>query len=58
MNVRYVVELSKAERERLEDLTSKGNSRARKVKRANILLMADDGFLNVDIAAALHARRK
>ncbi len=53
MNVRYIVELSVEEREKLEEMTRKSSCGARKLRRANILLMADAGFLNVNIAAAL-----
>src|SRR5262245_51480225 len=41
MNVRYIVDLSEAERGELCELTRKGTASARRVKRANILLMAD-----------------
>lgn len=41
MNVRYLVELTEEERGELRELTQKGKPSARKVKRANILLMAD-----------------
>jgi transposase len=41
MNVRYIVDLSEAERAELSELTRKGTASARKVKRANILVMAD-----------------
>ncbi len=41
MNVRYIVELTDAERAELVALTHKGRSSARQVLRANILLMAD-----------------
>jgi transposase len=41
MNVRYIVELTDTEREELVALTRKGKASARRVLRANILLMAD-----------------
>jgi transposase len=41
MNVRYIVELTDAEREHLVEFTRKGKPGARKVRRAQILLMAD-----------------
>lgn len=41
MNIKYRVELTSEEREYLQALTAKGSTGARKIKRANILLMAD-----------------
>jgi len=41
MNKKYVVRLTKEEREELKQLVSKGKAPARKIKRANILLKAD-----------------
>lgn len=41
MNVRYLVELTEDERAQLVDFTRKGKPAARKVRRAQILLMAD-----------------
>jgi transposase len=41
MNVRYIVELTEEERNELIELTRSGSPMARKVRRANILLMAD-----------------
>jgi len=41
MNIKYIVELNKEEKEALIELISKGKSAARILKRANILLMAD-----------------
>lgn len=54
MSAKYIVNLSDAERERLLDLTKKGQVSARKVKRAYILLQADDGLSDESIAANLH----
>jgi transposase len=51
----YVVDLSKEEKEQLEELTSKGQSAARKIKRAHILLLADEGLKDKQIARALSA---
>ena len=54
MNIRYPVELSEAEKHTLRDLTCKGKSSARKVKRAQILLMADGRqHSDAEIACAL-----
>lgn len=41
MNVRHIVELTEEERNLLIELTRSGSPSARKVRRANILLMAD-----------------
>lgn len=54
---RYVVELTEAERTQLLDLTSKGKVSARKLKRAHILLLADEGRTDLAIAAALHVSK-
>jgi hypothetical protein len=50
MNVRYRVELSQAERSELTALLSGGKHAARKLKRAQILLAADAGASDEDIA--------
>jgi Winged helix-turn helix len=50
MNVRYRVDLSQAEREELTGLLSGGKHAARKLKRAQILLAADAGVGDEDIA--------
>jgi transposase len=55
MNKRYVVALSDQERATLLALTRKGTQRVRKCRRAQILLLADDGQTDCQIAAALHA---
>lgn len=54
---KYKVELSDAEREALLALTSKGQVRARKMKRAQVLLKADEGWKDEAIMAALHVSR-
>lgn len=48
---KYIVELTPEERDRLEALTRKGNLSARRMKRALVLLAADDGDKDQDIAA-------
>ena len=53
MNIRYHVELSEAERCELASLVGGGKHYARKVKRAQILLAADSGLSDEDIAAAV-----
>jgi transposase len=53
MNVRYRVELSQAERDQLGALLSGGTHSARRLKRAQILLAADAGISDGDIAASI-----
>jgi transposase len=53
MNVRYRVELSQAERDKLTGLLSGGKHAARKLKRAQILLAADAGAGDEAIAASI-----
>ena len=54
MNLRYRVELSQPERDKLGALLSGGRTAVRKVKRAQILLAADAGATDEVIAATLH----
>src|ERR1700704_1014816 len=53
MNVRYRVELTQYERNELLALLSGGKQPARKLKRAQILLAADAGVGDEDIAASI-----
>jgi transposase len=53
MNVRYRVELSQAERGELGALLSGGKHGARKLKRAQILLAADAGVGDEEIARSV-----
>jgi transposase len=53
MNVRYRVELSQAEREDLTKLLSGGKQATRKLKRAQILLAADAGASDEEIAISV-----
>jgi len=58
---RYRVTLTPAEREELMALVNKGTGQARRLRRARILLMADEaqdngGWKDADIATALGAR--
>ncbi len=48
---KYVVELTAEEREQLLALTRKGRTPARRLKRALVLLAADEGTTDVQIAA-------
>ena len=50
MNIRYRVELSQAERDELNTLLNGGKHAARKLKRAQILLAADAGAGDEEIA--------
>jgi transposase len=56
-NKKYIVDLTKVERTELLALTTKGTVRARKMKRAQILLKADAGLTDAEIMAALDASR-
>jgi len=53
MNVRYHVTLTQSERDELRALLSGGKSPARKLKRAKILLAADAGVSEEDIATSV-----
>ena len=53
----YIVELTAAERKSLLDLTRAGKVSARKMKRAQILLKADEKWKDKDIIAALNTSR-
>src|SRR5260221_10636225 len=53
MNVRYHVELTQSERNELLALVSGGKHPARKLKRAQILLAADAGVGDEDIATSV-----
>jgi transposase len=49
----YIVDLHMRERNELEQLTTKGRSGARKIRRARILLLADEGRIDREIASFL-----
>ena len=49
----YIVDLDERERNELEQLTTKGRSGARKIRRARILLLADEGRIDKEIASLL-----
>jgi transposase len=53
MNLRYRVELSQSERDQLTTLLSGGKHAARKLKRAQILLAADAGASDEEIARSV-----
>jgi transposase len=50
----YIVELRDDERQTLLDLVKSGQTKARKLNRAHILLLADEGRSDPEIASALH----
>src|SRR6478752_5805913 len=54
MTMKYLVTLTEPERESLLALTKKGAIAARKLTRAHILLQADAGATDDQIAQALH----
>jgi len=54
---KYIVKLTDKERESLLSLTSKGQVRARTMKRSQILLKADEGMKDADIMSALNTSR-
>lgn len=51
---RYIVELTSSERDELLALIGAGESSARKLKRANILLLANEDKKDEEIAKVLH----
>src|SRR5262252_10991207 len=53
MNVRYWVQLNQSERDQLTTLLSGGKQAARKLKRAQILLAADAGASDEEIATSI-----
>ena len=50
---KYIVDLDERERNELEQLTTKGKSGARKIRRARILLLAEEGRIDKEIASFL-----
>jgi len=53
MNIKFRVELSQSERDQLDALLSGGRHATRKIKRAQILVAANDGLSDEVIAATL-----
>ena len=54
MNRKYLIELTAEEKENLKSITSKGKESARKIKRAQILLMADElAYQDKEIAESI-----
>jgi transposase len=54
---KYLVKLNEDERNKLLDMTRKGKIHARKMKRAQILLKADEGFSDLEIMSAINVSR-
>lgn len=54
---KYIVKLEADERRQLLEMTRKGEIGARKMKRAQILLKADEGWKDEDIILALNTSR-
>ena len=54
---KYLINLSDEERQELSELTCKGELKARKFKRAMILLKANEGFSDPQIMAAVNVSR-
>jgi transposase len=52
--IKYIVNLTQEEREQLLQFIRKGTSSARKLARARILLKADEGLSDEQVAQALH----
>ena len=51
--LKYKVELNESERTHLKQMASRGETSSRKVKRALVLLKADEGMTDCDIASGL-----
>jgi transposase len=54
---KYIVTLTNEERNELQELTRSGELSVRKMKRALILLRADDGWKDREVMAALNTSR-
>ncbi len=54
---KYKVKLEKSEREHLENITSSGTEKVRKLRRVRILLKADEGWTDQEIQEALDVSR-
>ena len=54
MAKKYIVSLTDEEKRVLHTLTDKGRAGARKIKRAHMLLMADDGKTDKEISESPH----
>lgn len=54
MAKKYIVNLTPDEHVQLFAVVTKGTGAARKIRRAQLLLLADEGFRDASIAASLH----
>jgi len=54
---KYIVDLNEEESQMLKEMTSKGEIKARKMRRAQLLLKADEGMSDPEIMAALGVSR-
>jgi len=54
---KYLINLNEEERQTLETLIRKGKAKARQIKRAMILLKANEGLSDPEIMAALNVSR-
>ena len=54
MKIKYIINLSEDERRKLDQILSKGKAPVRKVKRAQILLHANEDKTDKAVAEALH----
>lgn len=54
---KYLINLNDEERQSLKDMTCKGEIKARKFKRAIILLKAEEGYTDAQIMTALNVSR-
>ncbi len=57
MKKKYIIKLSEEERKELDALTTKGKAKVRRVRRARILLLADEDFPDDFIAFAVGCGR-
>jgi hypothetical protein len=57
MNIKFRVDLSQSERDQLDALLSGGRHATRKIKRAQILVAANDGLSDQAIAATLRTAK-
>jgi transposase len=53
MRIKYIINLNADERRDLEQMTRKGESAVRRIKRAQILLQASEGKTDKEVAQAL-----
>ena len=54
---KYLINLSDEEKQQLTEITQKGTLKARKLKRAMILLKANEGLTDAQIVSAVDVSR-